>query len=339
MQREFEPELNRARWSLIRERMSSEFDLAILSVFGGSSAIVVGAFAIYRFMTNSIVGGVVDVAISVGLIAVVIFAWRGRSVAQAGAIFVGFCVLACLASSIVFGRTSAYWAFVVLSISFVVTGPRPALIGSLALVAAMAVQETLFNDSAERAIFVITAVLMTIYGWISKSRYDAKHRQLEFLANHDPLTQAGNRRLMQQTLCQAVEASTRTATPAMLAVLDLDHFKVVNDTHGHEKGDEVLVKLAQTIRERLQPGDSLFRLGGEEFVVLLSHANAERGQAVCSDLLRLFSQAMTQAGMPVTVSIGAASLNVDEDWMSWLNRADEAMYRAKQAGRNQVVID
>lgn len=320
------------------KRLRNEFDLAILSIFGGSSAIVVGAFAIYRFATGSIIGGIVDVAIALGLSSVVVYAWRGRSVAHAGAVFVAFVVIACIASSIVFGRTAAYWAFVVLSISFVVTGPRVALAGSIVLIAAIASQSALFNTLPERAIFVVTAALITLYGWISKSQYEIQKRQLETLAHHDPLTHAGNRRLMQKTLEGAVVSHHKRHAVAMLAVLDLDHFKSINDRYGHEAGDRVLVMLADIVRRRLSEKDSLFRLGGEEFVVLLNNTTTVQGARVVNDLHQQFNAGMDAISMPVTVSIGWAELLPDDDWPSWLRRADEAMYRAKQAGRNQVIM-
>ncbi|MDX1569464.1 MAG: GGDEF domain-containing protein [Xanthomonadales bacterium] len=321
-------------------RLQQEFDLAILTVFGGISAIAVAGFAVYRFLTGSIIGGVVDCGITLGLGAVVVYGWRGNNVGRAGAIFVGFAVMACLASAFVFGGTSTYWAFLVLSISFVVTGVRIALVANIVLIVAIAAQPALFSNLPERMIFAVTALLVTAYGWIFKSRYDTQRRALEAMATQDPLTHAGNRRIMNQHLANAVQARNSPGrTPAVLAVLDLDRFKQVNDTLGHEAGDRVLVRLAEIVRERLRRSDGLYRLGGEEFVVLLNDTTLTEARPVLDDLHRLFGEAMQGTATPVTVSIGAAALWDDEEWEHWLRRADEAMYRAKQLGRDRVEVD
>ena len=300
----------------------------------------VAGFAVYRFLTGSIIGGVVDCAITLGLGAVVLYGWLGENVSRAGAIFVGFAVMACLASAFVFGGTASYWAFLVLSISFVVTSIQVALVANMVLVVSIAAQPALFSNLPERMIFAVTALLVTAYGWIFKSRYDAQRRALEEMATQDPLTHAGNRRLMGRNLVRAVEARNSPGhTPAVLAVLDLDRFKQVNDTMGHEAGDRVLVRLVEIVGDRLRHSDGLYRLGGEEFVVLLNDTDLSEARPVLNDLHRLFGEAMQGTPTPVTVSIGAAALWAGEDWSSWLRRADEALYRAKQLGRDRVEVD
>ena len=157
-------------------------------------------------------------------------------------------------------------------------------------------------------------------------------------AHEDPLTRAGNRRRMRQALIETVSSVRSTDRPALLAVLDLDRFKAVNDAYGHEMGDKVLVKFADIIRSRLRSNDGFYRLGGEEFVVLLRATSMEEGRPVLEDLRRLVKDGMQTISMSVTVSIGAVSMSGSDDWSAWLRQADAAMYQAKEAGRNRVVI-
>ena len=325
-------------WVYIRRRMSREFDLATLTFFGVISALVIGLFAFYRFWTGSVVGGVVDIGIAVGLFAVVYYAWRGSNVPRAGAIFVWFAVLACIASSVVFGRTAAYWTFLLLCISFVIAGRRAALIANLFLVAALAVQVDLFPNLPEHLVFVVTGFLVTMFGYVFNSRYNEQRRQMAKLANQDPLTGAGTRRVMREKLLAAVASKRKADAPAVAAVLDLDHFKAVNDTHGHEAGDQVLITMADVIRERLRRDDGFFRLGGEEFVVVLPQTQLSRAGVVFEEIHQRFNATMSETDTPVTVSIGAAEVRANESWSDWLRRADAALYQAKRGGRNRVIL-
>ena len=319
-------------------RLRDELDLAIISIFGGTAALVIAAFGVYRLLSDNLIGVVLDVAISLGLFGIVAYAWRGRNVALAGALFVGFSAIACAVSTVIFGRTATYWAYLVLSIGFVVTGPRAAMIGSLGLIFIIAAQPELFVTLPERVVFVVTALLVAGYGWFFNASYHKQRRQLEALAHEDPLTRAGNRRRMRQALIETVSSVRSTDRPALLAVLDLDRFKAVNDAYGHEMGDKVLVKFADIIRSRLRSNDGFYRLGGEEFVVLLRSTSMEEGRPVLEDLRRLVKDGMQTISMSVTVSIGAVSMRGSDDWSSWLRQADAAMYQAKETGRNRVVI-
>src|SRR3546814_4415397 len=103
-------------------------------------------------------------------------------------------------------------------------------------------------------------------------------------------------------------------------MLDLEHFKTVNDRFGHEAGDQVLVDLAELLRAHSRPEDRLFRFGGEEFVLLLPGVDEASLFTVCEKLRQVVADSLGHAGQPVTLSIGAAALRAGEDWQSWLVR-------------------
>ncbi|HVL02734.1 MAG TPA: GGDEF domain-containing protein [Dongiaceae bacterium] len=157
----------------------------------------------------------------------------------------------------------------------------------------------------------------------------------------DGLTGAGNRISLDSVLNREVDQANRYHQPLSILVLDLDHFKKINDTYGHVTGDYVLKMVAKTIQASSRCADMTFRFGGEEFVVLLSQTDvagakitAERIRSNIAQLALHFSQQQ----IPVSVSVGLASLSHSEHKDSLLDRADRALYQAKQAGRNQVVL-
>jgi len=129
---------------------------------------------------------------------------------------------------------------------------------------------------------------------------------------------------------RAVSDHGRSGTPWSIALLDIDHFKRINDRFGHDVGDRVLAELADILRKRLRAGDRLFRMGGEEFVVLLPDTDRTRLEHVLEKLLRAVRRELQCPAWSITVSIGGATLEAGEHRQGWLERADRAMYRAKE---------
>ncbi|SES29330.1 diguanylate cyclase [Halopseudomonas bauzanensis] len=163
-------------------------------------------------------------------------------------------------------------------------------------------------------------------------------RNLERLAATDPLTGLANRRAFLQGMERELRRAGQGLADGALLVLDLDHFKSINDTYGHAAGDKVLIHLAQLMRSMLRQNDIAGRLGGEEFAVLLPDAGHERALAIAERLrLAIERSAIEHEGSIIvaTASIGLASLQGEVDEIFTL--ADEALYRAKNEGRNRTV--
>lgn len=164
--------------------------------------------------------------------------------------------------------------------------------------------------------------------------------QLRRMALTDQLTGVYNRHYLAQVATQRISEAERHRIPLTLLVVDLDHFKQVNDEYGHEKGDVVLAETANVIRNACRQGDVVARTGGEEFVLLLLNM-ARDGAGRFSDRLRRQIESARPGGVKVTVSIGVASTEPDTLGMSFdrlFNAADIALYEAKRAGRNRVVV-
>ena len=159
----------------------------------------------------------------------------------------------------------------------------------------------------------------------------------------DPLTGAFNRRHLQAHLAARVAPAAPepvASEPAAHALLliDIDHFKRINDAYGHDAGDLVLCRLVSTISARKRSGDVLFRTGGEEFVLLLPLASPSAALRVAEDLRRLLADTELLAGEKVTVSIGLSALAPGQTAEAWVKSADTALYEAKRQGRDCVVL-
>ena len=163
-------------------------------------------------------------------------------------------------------------------------------------------------------------------------------RQLEDLAATDELTGLYNRRHFLKRAEQELKR-LRKGHQSGLALIDLDHFKRVNDQHGHATGDRVLQSFARVAQSCLRDGDILARYGGEEFVLLLPSTDAEQFSACCERLREAFASehavSASQPYGPLSLSVGLTLLNEGDNLDESLQRADEALYRAKHAGRNR----
>ena len=157
----------------------------------------------------------------------------------------------------------------------------------------------------------------------------------------DPLTGAGNRISLINTLRREIELARRYSHPMVVLMIDLDRFKSINDTFGHGCGDDVLKQLVATMMDDIRRSDSVFRYGGEEFVVLLSNTSEELAVQIAERLRsKIESLDCEREGkkIPTTVSIGVAALRNGDTISKLLDRADQTMYRAKTAGRNQIQV-
>lgn len=180
-------------------------------------------------------------------------------------------------------------------------------------------------------------------GIVGVSREVTQRRQqteeLKKLAVTDPLTGVANRRHFLEELQREMSRSNRYALPLSLVMLDVDHFKEVNDRFGHEAGDRVLRELAEMIRRRIRSTDLLARWGGEEFLILLTSTQVRPAAKLVEDLLRLLRDRSFDGIGRVTASFGVAGHQPGEGLDAFISRVDTLLYRAKRSGRSCVACD
>ena len=192
-------------------------------------------------------------------------------------------------------------------------------------------------DPALAARFCATLVAVSLFANILVREIDAMRQRLSFQIEHDPLTGLLNRHSLTTRLDAAIERAARSGGPAALLALDLDHFKTINDRFGHETGDRVLCEVARLLLARTDEDDAVFRIGGEEFLVLLGARGASDPVAAAEALRSGIERAGILQHHPVTASVGVAALLDADDRASWMRRGDERLYDAKRGGRNRVV--
>jgi diguanylate cyclase (GGDEF)-like protein len=161
---------------------------------------------------------------------------------------------------------------------------------------------------------------------------------MEQLATTDPLTGLANRRAMALEIEAALALAQRSGQPMALAMIDIDHFKHINDRHGHAAGDAALVRCSQLLQAHLRTADRLGRWGGEEFVLVTPLTRVSACMELAERLRATVAAGAFEHGATVTLSIGLAGYQPGDDLSSLLARADQALYRAKTLGRNRVEL-
>lgn len=217
---------------------------------------------------------------------------------------------------------------------------------AVALAAASSALSVYFNDTgsllAPSVVAINFAILMvaalsvgTLVG-VLRHRLDAEH----LLGRRDTLTALPNRRAFQERGELLFAAARRYAHPVAIAYLDLDGFKVINDTHGHAEGDRVLRVVGSVLQRHTRAADLVARLGGDEFAVLMTDTDADNASVMLERVRRLIDEAMRASEWPITLTIGAVAFpkapgSLDEA----LRRADAALYAAKRAGKRRLLLE
>jgi len=194
-------------------------------------------------------------------------------------------------------------------------------------------------------LFSIHVVLFLIISYyrnqeqLLRRQLETFNGQLKKEVSIDALTGAYNRRAFRTILDKAVEQRDKYDESFVLAIVDIDHFKRVNDTYGHQKGDEVLQAIGKHLQEQIRQSDALIRYGGEEFVICFSAINLEQAQSIMEKIRYSIERLELLKERNVTISGGLSALRSDDIVSSLMRRADKALYAAKASGRNTIFVE
>jgi diguanylate cyclase (GGDEF)-like protein len=236
------------------------------------------------------------------------------------------------------GIYGALWSYPVVLICYFVLSRRLAFLFSLGVlvIVTLFVAHWIGHELSARifATLLLTIMMINVVLNVIGELQEALKQQ----ALTDPLTGAFNRRWMEQALEQMVEEGRRRLPCNTMLVIDIDHFKTINDRFGHEAGDEVLKHIVAVINARKRKVDQLFRIGGEEFMVLLHETNVTDATSFANDLRLRVERALFLQNQRVTLSVGVCAQRDGQSADEWIKCADTALYRAKHNGRNRVEI-
>lgn len=307
-------------------------------ILTAAGALGVAPFAVLRWLSGDWAVAILDTIIVVSFVSLAIYIYRTRKVRVAGLLIAVLCVTGTVVTVHICGPQTVYWAYPALMACFYVVRPREAIGFTLTMAAALFVQLLGEVEPLWLATILVTLVITMAFAASFSVLNDRQQQELMRLAARDPLTGVGNRRAFMSRLAHVMAMFERDRVPSSLVILDIDHFKQINDRHGHTAGDEVLKSVARRIESRIRRTDGLYRIGGEEFVIVIEGQGIEAAARVAEDLRESIEGGDVLPGISVTVSVGAAQIRERESHEAWIRRADQAMYSAKRLGRNRVKV-
>lgn len=301
--------------------------------------IVLTPFAIYRLLSGDYLIALLEITLMVAAVAVFIYVWRTTKTTVAGLIL-GTLVLGITVAIIHIKDTSlVYWLYPSTLATFCIMHHRTASV--LNLIAIFIAFPAIYPKLGLHEVIVIysSLCLLSLSSYIFTIVNQNQRDQLSQLAERDALTGALNRRSLDENMLVAINNLSRNnSRNKSLIILDLDHFKSINDTYGHSTGDEILIRIARLIRSNIRLSDRLFRYGGEEFVILVDNATIYEAQTLAESIRERVERSNIFNKKVITISLGIAELTTDLSTDCWLKLADEALYEAKRTGRNKVCI-
>jgi diguanylate cyclase (GGDEF)-like protein len=322
----------------IENDVMASYRIRIVIPVGIAALVVLTIFAVNNLLQGRYEVGLVILFAEAILLADVLALQRDKSPPVPFGVVVLLLCVGIFVAVVRQGILGALWGYPVVFICYFVLSRRLALLFSVGILITL----TLFvaywvdHDLSARvfATLLLTIMMINVVLNVMGELQEALKRQ----AVTDPLTGAFNRRRMEQMLEQVVEQGRRRAPNNTIMVIDIDHFKAINDRLGHEAGDRVLRQMVAVIDERKRKVDQLFRIGGEEFLILLLETKATEATSLAEDLRVRVERAPLLQDQNVTLSVGICAQRVGQSAEEWIKCADAAMYRAKYNGRNRVEI-
>lgn len=320
------------------KRFQHNSQLRIIVLLGTATAVTLSLFSIYRAASGQWIAAAIDAAIVLLISAAVVYAVRTGKAAGAGAFLCVSNSVSCALACCVIGPASLPWVYLVLMTNFFIAGARQALSFNVLLSVSVLLMPGMFSLPIDRVSAAVAAALVTLFAYLFALRVSSDHQELEELASLDVLTGLPNRRMMERELENALQSRRNGRHSYGLVIVDIDHFKEVNDTYGHAAGDAAIADLAAILKFEMRKQDRVFRFGGEEFVVLLC-VDGHVGLRAASERLRqAVRNGLRGPGGRITVSLGGAMIGDEERWQDWFSLADTALYQAKNSGRDSSVI-
>lgn len=315
-------------------RMRADIRLAILTLYCLCAISLITPFAIYRLYEGRILLGVAELIVVGAFAVLTLIAWRsGKS--QLAADLTASAASIGTVSLVILMDISNLWTFSTLVGNFLMARRWLAVVASIIVVLSIGLQPAAFPVLADRLTFLAVASMVSLLGLIYATRVNHRHGQLSDMLSRDALTGALNRRALDHDL------RTITMGPATrehsLIILDLDAFKQLNDNHGHDAGDQVLVDLARIVHSSIREKDRFYRFGGDEFVLLLPHTGLAGAQRAVEKLREALLHQLKGPSGTIRASMGLAQGQPGETPEQWMKHADDALLAAKRAGKNRVV--
>jgi len=294
-------------------------------------------FTVFRFLQHDWGVAFLDLAVVVGMASIFIYVYITNDVKKAGLVLILVALFGNVISFYIKGIGQISWIYPAMLSGYYIMSPKRGLMVNFFMFTLYLPKLITLTDTVNFATIIVTIVITNVIAYIFAQGLRTQALALEQLASEDYLTSTGNRRALQAKLEElhgVLKNHDRTAT---LLLLDLDHFKKVNDTYGHIKGDSILKQLSGLLYDYFNQKEHIFRFGGEEFLVVSPDKDLLQTYQEAQGFRRMVKDKIAIEGNELTISIGVAEYVKEESIDEWIHRVDLALYQAKNEGRDRVI--
>lgn len=321
-----------------RERVNSDFQLAVLTYVTLVLSFGVIPIACYRFILGDYLLSLTEFIITILCLSSLTYAWVKNDVKIAAHIMSITIMVTLIIVAKLAGLVAGFWLLCCVNIVFALVKPKNALLIICPALISLFFLDGIFNSSVEKLSYFASITTTTILAYLFSSHISKQQNDLISMTLTDSLTGAGNRRAADEELDIALHDYQRTNDHYSIIALDIDHFKLINDTYGHQIGDKTLITLVALLKLESRSTDRVFRVGGEEFLIIGKLNTKKQTIEYAEKIRKTIEESHLIENHKVTISIGATQLSSSDDVDSVINRADKALYQAKAQGRNRVVF-
>lgn len=310
----------------------------IFILMGLTGFALITPFIFIRYHSGDYNVAILNTFISVSMLTLTISVYKTGNTKFASILLSWVGILGMLITVYLQGAEQVIWCYPAMILVYYLLQPKHAI--CINAVATIVLFLFLQNQLSETIITatLVTIVLTNLLAYIFSFQTLKQNQLLTDLSIKDPLTNTRNRRALDEALQKVISKYQRNREVTSLILLDIDHFKDINDSHGHKIGDKLLVTVAELISQRIRTTDDLYRIGGEEFVIMPVGANINEAREL-SEQLRIMIESSSQLSpFKLTISLGVAEYQSGETGEHWLHRADKALYQAKRTGRNKTCL-
>jgi len=295
-------------------------------------------FTIYRFVNGDYLLALIESCLAMSILGIFFYVWRTHKVEVPATVMSALFLGAVVSVVHIKGPELIYWLYPASLSCFCIVKARTASL--LNLISMLILFPALYPalSTQEVILIYVTLALLCVFGYTFTLISHQQYINLSKLAARDALTGTWNRRALDDSLDQIVNKHQRNPIKASLIMMDLDHFKRINDTYGHGVGDEILVKVASLISSTVRISDQLYRYGGEEFVLIAEGADLDEAALIAETIRHRVEKSELFEKQKITISLGVAELTQTSSVQKWLTLADDALYQAKDSGRNRYCL-
>lgn len=314
------------------------FRLMVIFPFLGGTAI--GGFGVVRLLSAEYLIALFDFAVAISFYALGVYTYITGKETAARYISAIISVIGPLIFIRQFDTGGIYWVYSSTIIIFYLVEYRWAIaFNILMLFGVAAIYWNVDYSPVQLYAFLVTIGLINMFSLLFALNEAKNKEMLRALSVKDELSGVGNRRAFDERVRETISVRKRYGASACLICLDIDRFKSVNDSLGHGAGDKVIRSLASIIESMVRESDHVFRIGGDEFVIIADASDVAPAMQLAEKIRRSVEEASMLAGRQLTISLGVAMLQDGDTPESWLARADAELYKAKEAGRNCSSVD